>query len=128
MEGNAVDSSIEHVSRNEVEQTLNEIKIGKAFGPSDVSLELIAVSKKVLDFIELARQDVLSELLYAGDLVMMSETIDTCRKWKKAFESKDLKVNFGITKVIVNGGIIKDGLSISKKKPCWVCDLTVNAK
>ena len=68
----------------------------------------------MLDFIELARQDVLSELLYAGDLVMMSETIDTCRKWKKAFESKDLKVNFGITKVIVNGGIIKDGLSISK--------------
>ena len=48
MEGDAVDSSIEHVSRNEVEQTLNEIKIGKAFGPSDVSLELIAVSKKVL--------------------------------------------------------------------------------
>ena len=41
---------------------------------------------------ELAREGVLSELLYADDLVLMSETIDGLRtmfmKWKEAFVSK----------------------------------------
>ena len=39
----------------------------------------------------------LSELLYADDLVLMSETIKGIRnkfiKWKEAIESKGLKVN-----------------------------------
>ena len=46
---------------------------------------------------EFAREVVLSELLYADDLVLMSETIECLRnkffKWKDAFESKGLKVN-----------------------------------
>ena len=42
-------------------------------------------------------EDALSELLYADNLVLMSETIDRLRnkffKWKETFESKGLKVN-----------------------------------
>ena len=56
----------------------------------------------------------LSELLYADGLVLMSETIEGLRntllKWKEAFESKGLKVNLGKTKVMVCGGITKDGM------------------
>ena len=46
-----------------------------------------------------------SELLYADDLVLMSETIEVLGnkilKCRKAFESKNLKANLGKTKVIV---------------------------
>ena len=48
----------------------------------------------------------------------MSATVEGFKnkfwKWKKAFESKGLKFNFCKTKVIVIGGIAKDGLSESK--------------
>ena len=44
MEGDAVEGPIICVSREEVLQTLNEMKIGKAPGPSEESLELIAAS------------------------------------------------------------------------------------
>ena len=64
---------------------------------------------------EFARDCTLCDLLYADDLVLMSETIVGLRykflKWKKAFESKGLKVNLGKTKVMVSKGITKDGLS-----------------
>ena len=63
----------------------------------------------------------------ADDLVLMSETIERLRnkfrKWK-LFESKGLKVNLGKTKVMVNGGITKDGLSKSK---VVVCSLRLKA-
>ena len=46
-----------------------------------------------------AREGSLSELLYADDVVLMSETIkglgDKFVKWKEAFESKGLKVSLG---------------------------------
>ena len=45
------------------------------------------------------RRGTLNELLYADNLVMMSETIEGLRntftKWKETFESKCLKVNLG---------------------------------
>ena len=48
-----------------------------------------------------------SEILYVDDLVLMSETMEGLRekfwKWKKAFESKGLKVNLGKMKVVVSG-------------------------
>ena len=73
----------------------------------------------------------LSELLYANDIVLVSETIDGLwskfLEWKEAFESKGLKVNLGKTKVMVSGGITKDGLSKSKVDPCEVCSLRVKA-
>ena len=78
---------------------------------------------------QFAREGVLSELLYADDLVLMSETIEAHRnkflKWKEAFESKGLKVNLGITKQMVCGGITKDGTSKCKVDPCGACSLRV---
>ena len=66
-------------------------------------------------------------LLYADDLVLISETIEGLRnkflKWKEAIESKGLKVNLGKTKVMVSSGIAKDGLSKSKVDPCCFCSL-----
>ena len=59
----------------------------------------------------------LSELLHADDFILMSETIEGLRntfvKLKEAFESKGLKVNLEKTKVVVCGGITKDGMSKS---------------
>ena len=73
---------------------------------------------------EFDREGALSELLYADDLVLMSETIEELRnkfiKWKEAFESKGLKVNLGKTKVVVCGGITEDGMSKSNVDPCGV--------
>ena len=48
-------------------------------------------------------------------------------KWKNGFESKGLKVNFRNTKVMVSGGITKDGMSKSKVDPCGVCSLRIKA-
>ena len=42
MERDAVEGSVVYVSREEVLQTLNEMKTGYAPGPSKISLELIA--------------------------------------------------------------------------------------
>ena len=54
----------------------------------------------------------------------MSEAIkllgDKFLKWKEAFESKCLKVNLGKAKVMVKGGITKDGNSKNKCFPCGV--------
>ena len=44
VEGDVVDGLVVSVSRERVLQALNEMKIGKAPGPSKVSLELIAAS------------------------------------------------------------------------------------
>ena len=70
----------------------------------------------VVDFVtEFAREDALSELLHADDLVLMSETIEGLRdkilRQNESFESKGLKVNLGKTKVWVRSSITKDGLS-----------------
>ena len=50
---------------------------------------------------ELPREGVVSELLHADDLVLMSEAIEGCRnkfiKWEESFESIYLKVNLGKT-------------------------------
>ena len=64
---------------------------------------------------EFVRQSAVSELFYADDLVLMSDTIEGLRnkflRWKEAFESKGLKVNVGKTMVMVGSGIKKGGLS-----------------
>ena len=44
VKGDAVEGPVVCVGREEVLQALNEIKTGIAFGPSEVSLELIATS------------------------------------------------------------------------------------
>ena len=62
---------------------------------------------------EFARKGALSELLYADDLVLVSETMEGLSnkfvKWKEAFECKGFKVNLGKTKNC--GGITKDGIT-----------------
>ena len=84
----------------------------------------------VVDIVtEFAREGALSELLYADDLVLVCATIEGLRnkftKWKEAFESNGLKVKVGKTRVMVSGGITKDGMSKSKVDPCGVCSLRV---
>ena len=73
----------------------------------------------------------LSEWLYADDLVLMSETIGGIRKkflkQKEAFESNGMSHVLGKTKVMVSGGITKDGLSKSRADPHWVFRFRVKA-
>ena len=61
-------------------------------------------------------------MLYPDDLVAISKIIEGFRnkliKWKEAFESKGLEVNLGKTKVMVSGGISKDGMSV-KANSVW---------
>ena len=61
---------------------------------------------------EFAGEGALSELLYADDLVLMSETIQGLRnkfiKWKEAYESKCFIVYLGKTMVMISGGITND--------------------
>ena len=70
-------------------------------------------------------------VLYADDLVLMSETIEGLRnmflKWKEFFESKSLKVSPGKSKAMACGGITRDGRSKSNVDPCGVCSLRVKA-
>ena len=91
------------------------------------------LSAVVVDVVtELARDGALSELLYADDLVLMSEifegTGNTFIKWKEAIESKGLKVNVGKTKVIVSSRITQDSLSKGEVDLCGVCSLRAKAK
>ena len=71
----------------------------------------------------------MNEILYADDLVLMSESIENLKekflKWEEAFESNGLKVNFRKTKVMVSrskGEILK-----SKVDPCAKCAKRVRA-
>ena len=48
-------------------------------------------------------------------------------EWQEAFECRCLKVSLGKTKVMVSGGITKDGMSKSKVDPYGVCSLRVKA-
>ena len=86
----------------------------------------------VVDIVtEFAREDALSELLHADDLVLMSETTEGLRNkflnWKEALEIMSLKVNCGKSKVMVCVGITRDGISNSNVEPCGVCGLRVKA-
>jgi len=78
---------------------------------------------------ENARESLMSKMLYADDLVLMSETMEGLRekfwKWKEVFESKELKVNLGKTKAMVSG--TDDELSAGKVDPCGVCGKRVMA-
>ena len=78
---------------------------------------------------ERAREGLLMEMLYADDLVLMSETMDGLRekfqKWKDAFECKGLKVNLKKTKVMVSGS--EGEVLKSKIDPCGVCGKRVKA-
>ena len=64
------------------------------------------------------------ELLYADDLVVISDTMEGCveklKAWKNGMEQKGLRVNMAKTKFLVSG----TGLDVLKKSgqfPCAVC-------
>ena len=73
---------------------------------------------------ESVKKDVLWNLLYADDLVLISESMHQLERdfteWKIALESKGLRVNMGKTKVLeaCGGGI---AVEESKEDPCGVC-------
>ena len=84
----------------------------------------------VVDVItENARRGVVNELLYADDLVIMSEDMEDLKErfwnWKDALESKGLKVNTRKTKLMVSGS--EGELYKSKIDPCGVCGRRVMA-
>ena len=72
---------------------------------------------------ESVRSGLISEMLYADELVLTSETMEGLRekfwKWKEAFESKGLKVNLGKTKMVVSGA--EGEVAISKVDPSDIC-------
>ena len=84
----------------------------------------------VVDIItENARRVMANELLYADDLILMSETMTNLKKrfwnWNDALESKDLEVNTTKTKVMVSGS--EGELFKSKIDSCGVCGRRVMA-
>ena len=76
-----------------------------------------------------ARRSVVNELLYADDVVLMSETMEDLKErfwnWKDVLESKGLKVNTRKVKVMVSGS--EGELFKSKIDPCGVCGRRVMA-
>ena len=73
-----------------------EIKV-KGHQGSVLSPLLLAIFEDVIT--ENARSGVVNELLYADDLVLMSETVEDF--WKNVLESKGLKVNTRMTKMML---------------------------
>ena len=102
-----------------------EVEVGINQG-SVLSPFLIAVAVNIVtEFV----RGMLSELLYADDLILMSYTIvglrDKLLKCKEAFKSKGLRLNLGKTKAMVSRGITQTGLSKSKVDPCGICSSRV---
>ena len=96
-----------------------EVKVGVHQG-SVLSPLLFAIVVDVIT--ENARRGVVNELLYADDLVVMSEDMEDLKErfsnWKDALESKGLKVNTRKTKLMVSGS--EDELFKSKIDLCGV--------
>ena len=78
---------------------------------------------------ESVRNGLLSEMLYADDLVLTREMMEGLRekfwKWKEAFETKGLKLDLGKTKVVVSGAEVE--VSVSKVDPSGICGKRVMA-
>ena len=84
----------------------------------------------VVDVItESVREGWMNGILYADDLVLMSDSMEDLRekfqKWRAAFKSKGIKVNLRKTKLMVSGS---EGEMIkSKTDPCGMCGKRVMA-
>ena len=79
--------------------------------------------------VEHARKGLLNEILYADDLVLMSESLENLRerfqRWRRALEGKGLKVNVGKTKMMMSG--TESEITSSKIDPCGVCGKRVGS-
>ena len=88
---------------------------------SVLSSLLLAIAVDIIS--ENARERLMNHILYADDLVLMSESIENLKekflKWKEAFESKGMKMKLKKTKVIVSGSK-GEALKI-KVDPCTKC-------
>ena len=78
---------------------------------------------------EPARKGLLNEILYANDLVLLSENSEDLRerfqRWRGALESKEImKVNISKTKMMVSGA--EGEIARSKVDPCGICGKRVN--
>ena len=77
---------------------------------------------------ENAREGLMNEILHADDLALTSESMENIKerflKWKKAVESKKLKINF-TTNMMVSG--LKDEVLQFKVDPCTKCGKRVMA-
>jgi len=89
---------------------------GSVLSPLLFSIVLDVISENV-------KEGLMYEILYADDLVLISENMDDLKekfyKWKEAFETKGLKVNLRKTKVIMSG--IEGKITKSKIDSCGVC-------
>ena len=76
-----------------------------------------------------ARQGLLNEILYANDLVLMSESLEDLlerfQRWRSALEGKGLKVNVGKAKMMVSG--TEGEITLSKIDPCGICGKRVGS-
>ena len=72
---------------------------------------------------EHAREGLLNEILYADDLVLMSENLEDLRerfqRWRDALESKGLRINIRKTKMMVSGA--EGEVVRSRVDPCGIC-------
>ena len=97
-----------------------EVKVGVHQGSALFPL-LFAIVVDVI--MESVRNGLMSEMLYADDLVLTSKTMEGLRekfwKWKEAFESRGLKVKLEKTKVVVSGA--EGEVTVSKIDPCGIC-------
>ena len=77
-----------------------------------------------------AKRYFLCVMLYLDDLVLMGERIGGIikfRKWMEALRSKDLRIHFENTKVLVGECIAIDGLPVNKVCLCRIIILRVKA-
>ena len=76
-----------------------------------------------------ARKGLLNEILYADDLVLMSENLEDLRerfqRWRGALESKGMKVNNRKTKMAASGA--EGEIVPSKVDPCGLCGKRVTS-
>ena len=88
---------------------------------------LFAIAVDII--LENTREGLTNEILYADDLVLMSEGTENLKekflKWKEAFESKGLKANLKKTKVMVSSSKVQ--VFKSKVDPCAKCSKRVMA-
>ena len=88
------------------------------------------ISAIVVDVVtEYAREQLLNEILYADDLVLMSKSFYDLREkfqtWRSALEDKGLKVNVGKTTMIVSR--TEREIVLSKIDPCGICGKRVGS-
>ena len=97
-----------------------EVKLGVHQGSVSSPLVFAIVVDVVTENV---RNGLMSEMLYADNLVLTSETTEGLRgkfwKWKEAFKSK--KVNLVKTKVVVSGAEGEGSVSNGKVDPCGIC-------